>query len=260
MRLTKLLVFVLAALLGLAPGSALAVQVLPNDPTLPVTGISSGDLTVVLEPGNPYNDQPARPAANVLVELKSLPGYDLNSPSSRMALAEKTLQELLREAAEESVVASARTDATGRVVFRDLPIGIYAVTAPGPDPVFHPLVAIIPAWDNTAQVWTRQAEVHPKMRGQYEVPVTSTSPQVPPPPPLSDASTTPPPPTVPEDDPIISATEPMYPRAETPREQSRLPKIGKLAQTGADVVVYALIAIALLLTGWFLVARAKKGD
>ncbi|QTH59599.1 LPXTG cell wall anchor domain-containing protein [Corynebacterium hindlerae] len=225
---------VTVALISTPTMTATAVELFPATARASLADIATGNIHVVLTPGNPYDDKPSRPIAGVPVGIKKL-DFDLNSPDDIALLEQATMAELVEKAANLPFFLIENTDHNGEVTFRDLSAGIYLVASPLTDADFHPLVVSVPAWDKETKTWRATAEARPKPRPKSPEPAPYLPPRIT---------------TV---DPLQSV--PSHPATE---EQHRNKGLGRLAQTGASVLGVVGIALALLVLGVMIVRRNKR--
>lgn len=222
------------ALISTPTMTATAVELFPATARASLADIATGNIHIVLTPGNPYDDKPSRPIARVPVGIKHL-DFDLNNPDDIARLEQATMAELVDKAANLPFLLIDNTDHNGEVTFRDLSAGIYLVASPLTDADFHPLVVSVPAWDKEAKTWRATAEARPKPRPKSPEPAPYLPPRI---------TTVDPPQSV-----------PSHPATE---EQHRKTGRGPLAQTGASVLGVVGIALALLVLGVMIVRRNKR--
>ncbi|MFV8395785.1 LPXTG cell wall anchor domain-containing protein [Corynebacterium hindlerae] len=215
--------------------TATAVELFPTTTRASLADIATGNIHVVLTPGNPYDDKPSRPIAGVPVGIKHL-DFDLNNPDDIARLEQATMAELVDKAANLPFLLIENTDHNGEVTFRDLSAGIYLVASPLTDADFHPLVVSVPAWDREAKTWRATAEARPKPRPESSDPEPYLPPRI----------TT------------IHPPQQEQPTRMPDQQHQRNPRLGTLAQTGASVLGIVGIALALLALGVMIVRRNKR--
>lgn len=243
-----------------------AVQVAGQQTTGAERTVDSDTVTVRLTQGNPDDDgqAPSGQVQGVTIHLARLAGLDPNNAYDAARVQDANLDEI-REWRSDVHVDQV-TDANGEVTFDGLADGFYVVTSSAPDDSYreiNPFVVAVPfrtVVDNPNPVpGVIVAKTHKP--GETPTPTTS-SPAPSAPPSRPNTPQTPPnyPPTKPGKPPHQSETTspgtPSAGKTSTPAESSG--NGGSLAMTGAQVLGVVAAALALIATGFVMIAFSRR--
>lgn len=243
-----------------------AVQVAGQQTTGAERTVDSDTVTVRLTQGNPDDDgqAPSGQVQGVTIHLDRLAGLDPNNADDAARVQDANLDEV-REWRTDVHVDQV-TDANGEVTFDGLADGFYVVTSSAPDDSYreiNPFVVAVPfhtVVDNPNPVpGVIVAKTHKP--GETPTPTTSSSaPSAPPSRP--NTPQTPPnyPPTKPGKPPhqpeTTSPGTPSAGKTSTPVTPSG--NGGSLAMTGAQVLGVVAAALALIATGFVMIAFSRR--
>ena len=243
-----------------------AVQVVGQQTTGAERTVDTDTVTVRLTQGNPDDDgqAPSGKIQGVTIHLARLAGLDPNNADDAARVRNANLDEVRDWRTD--VHAEKVTDANGEVTFDGLANGFYVVTSTAPDDSYReisPFVVAVPfhtVVDNPKPVpGVIVAKTHKP--GETPTPPTSSSaPSAPPSRP--DTPQTPPnyPPTKPGKPPHQPETTPpgtpSAGKTSTPVTSSG--NGGSLAMTGAQVIGVVAAALALIATGFVMIAFSRR--
>ena len=243
-----------------------AVQVVGQQTTGAERTVDTDTVTVRLTQGNPDDDgqAPSGKIQGVTIHLARLAGLDPNNADDVARVQDAGLAEV-REWRTDVHVDQV-TDANGEVTFDGLADGFYVVTSSAPDNSYreiNPFVVAVPfhtVADNPNPV---PGVIVAKTHKPGETPTPTTSPTTPSAPPSHpDTPQTPPnyPPTKPGKPPHQpETTPPRTPdggKTSTPVTPSG--NGGSLAMTGAQVLGVVAAALALIATGFVMIAFSRR--
>ena len=250
------------------PGTvaAEAVQVAGQQSTGSERTMATDTVTVRLTQGNPNDDghAPAGKIQGVTIRLARLAGLDPTNADDAARVRNANLDEVRDWRTDVHV--DLVTNANGEVTFDGLAHGFYVVTSTAPDDSYreiNPFVVAVPfhtVVDNPKPVpGVIVAKTHKP--GETPTPPTSSSaPSAPPSRP--DTPQTPPnyPPTKPGKPPHQPETTPpgtpSAGKTSTPVTSSG--NGGSLAMTGAQVIGVVAAALALIATGFVMIASSRR--
>lgn len=254
------------AIAGPGMVAAEALQVAGQQTTGAERTVDSDTVTVRLTQGNPDDDgqAPSGQVQGVTIHLARLAGLDPNNADDAARLQDANLDEV-REWRTDVHVDQV-TDANGEVTYDGLEDGFYVVTSTAPDNSYreiNPFVVAVPfhtVADNPNPV---PGVIVAKTHKPGETPTPTTSPTTPSAPPSHpDTPQTPPnyPPTKPGKPPHQpETTPPGIPdggKTSTPVTPSG--NGGSLAMTGAQVLGVVAAALALIATGFVMIAFSRR--
>ena len=243
-----------------------AVQVAGQQTTSAERTVDSDTVTVRLTQGNPDDDgqAPSGQVQGVTIHLARLAGLDPNNADDAARVQDANLDEVREWRTDVHV--DQITDANGEVTFDGLADGFYVVTSTAPDDSYreiNPFVVAVPfhtVADNPNPV---PGVIVAKTHKPGETPTPTTSPITPSAPPSHpDTPQTPPnyPPTKPGKPPHQpETTPPRTPdggKTSTPVTPSG--NGGSLAMTGAQVLGVVAAALALIATGFVMIAFSRR--
>ena len=243
-----------------------AVQVAGQQTTSAERTVDSDTVTVRLTQGNPDDDgqAPSGQVQGVTIHLARLAGLDPNNADDAARVQDANLDEVREWRTDVHV--DQITDANGEVTFDGLADGFYVVTSTAPDDSYreiNPFVVAVPfhtVADNPNPV---PGVIVAKTHKPGETPTPTTSPTTPSAPPSHpDTPQTPPnyPPTKPGKPPHQpETTPPRTPdggKTSTPVTPSG--NGGSLAMTGAQVLGVVAAALALIATGFVMIAFSRR--
>ena len=243
-----------------------AVQVAGQQTTSAERTVDSDTVTVRLTQGNPDDDgqAPSGQVQGVTIHLARLAGLDPNNADDAARVQDANLDEVREWRTDVHV--DQITDANGEVTFDGLADGFYVVTSTAPDDSYreiNPFVVAVPfhtVADNPNPV---PGVIVAKTHKPGETPTPTTSPTTPSAPPSHpDTPQTPPnyPPTKPGKPPHQpETTPPRTPdggKTSTPVTPSG--NGGSLAMTGAQVIGVVAAALALIATGFVMIAFSRR--
>ena len=243
-----------------------AVQVVGQQTTGAERTVDTDTVTVRLTQGNPDDDgqAPSGKIQGVTIHLARLAGLDPNNADDAARVRNANLDEVRDWRTDVHV--DLVTNANGEVTFDGLAHGFYVVTSTAPDDSYreiNPFVVAVPfhtVVDNPKPVpGVIVAKTHKP--GETPTPPTSSSaPSAPPSRP--DTPQTPPnyPPTKPGKPPHQPETTPpgtpSAGKTSTPVTSSG--NGGSLAMTGAQVIGVVAAALALIATGFVMIAFSRR--
>ncbi|WP_394286378.1 surface anchored protein [Corynebacterium kefirresidentii] len=243
-----------------------AVQVAGQQTTSAERTVDSDTVTVRLTQGNPDDDgqAPSGQVQGVTIHLARLAGLDPNNADDAARVQDANLDEVREWRTDVHV--DQITDANGEVTFDGLADGFYVVTSTAPDDSYreiNPFVVAVPfhtVADNPNPV---PGVIVAKTHKPGETPTPTTSPTTPSAPPSRpDTPQTPPnyPPTKPGKPPHQPETTPpgtpSAGKTSTPVTSSG--NGGSLAMTGAQVIGVVAAALALIATGFVMIAFSRR--
>lgn len=243
-----------------------AVQVAGQQTTSAERTVDSDTVTVRLTQGNPDDDgqAPSGEVQGVTIHLARLAGLDPNNADDAARVQDANLDEVREWRTDVHV--DQITDANGEVTFDGLADGFYVVTSTAPDDSYreiNPFVVAVPfhtVADNPNPV---PGVIVAKTHKPGETPTPTTSPTTPSAPPSHpDTPQTPPnyPPTKPGKPPHQpETTQPGTPSAgKTSTPVTSSGNGGSLAMTGAQVIGVVAAALALIATGFVMIAFSRR--
>lgn len=278
-KLTKIRSARIAAILGLCavacagPGTvaAEAVQVAGQAAVGSERTMATDTVTVRLTQGNPNDDghAPAGKIQGVTIRLARLAGLDPNSASDVARLQNANWDEVRNWRTD--MHAEKVTDANGEVTFGGLANGFYVVTSTAPDDSYReisPFVVVFPfhtVVDNPNPV---PGVIVAKTHKPGETPTPTTTPHTTPP---TTPTTSPSHPNTPQTTPNYPPTNPGKPPHQPETTAPGSPNDGKtstpttpsgnggsLAMTGAQVLGVVAGALALIATGFVMIAFSRR--
>ncbi|TQE44067.1 surface anchored protein [Corynebacterium phoceense] len=243
-----------------------AVQVAGQQTTGAERTVDSDTVTVRLTQGNPDDDgqAPSGQVQGVTIHLARLAGLDPNNADDAARVQDANLDEI-REWRSDVHVDQV-TDANGEVTFDGLADGFYVVTSSAPDDSYreiNPFVVAVPfhtVVDNPNPV---PGVIVAKTHKPGETPTPTTSSSTPSAPPSR--------PNTPQTPPNYPPTKPGKPPHQPETTPSATPSAGKtstpavssgnggsLAMTGAQVLGVVAAALALIATGFVMIAFSRR--
>lgn len=243
-----------------------AVQVAGQQTTGAERTVDSDTVTVRLTQGNPDDDgqAPSGQVQGVTIHLARLAGLDPNNADNAARVQDANLDEI-REWRSDVHVDQV-TDANGEVTFDGLADGFYVVTSSAPDDSYreiNPFVVAVPfhtVVDNPNPV---PGVIVAKTHKPGETPTPTTSSSTPSAPPSR--------PNTPQTPPNYPPTKPGKPPHQPETTPSATPSAGKtstpavssgnggsLAMTGAQVLGVVAAALALIATGFVMIAFSRR--
>lgn len=243
-----------------------AVQVAGQQTTGAERTVDSDTVTVRLTQGNPDDDgqAPSGQVQGVTIHLDRLAGLDPNNADDAARVQDANLDEV-REWRTDVHVDQV-TDANGEVTFDGLADGFYVVTSSAPDDSYreiNPFVVAVPfhtVVDNPNPV---PGVIVAKTHKPGETPTPTTSSSTP--------SALPSRPNTPQTPPNYPPTKPGKPPHQPETTPSATPSAGKtstpavssgnggsLAMTGAQVLGVVAAALALIATGFVMIAFSRR--
>ncbi len=243
-----------------------AVQVAGQQTTGAERTVDSDTVTVRLTQGNPDDDgqAPSGQVQGVTIHLARLAGLDPNNADDAARVQDANLDEI-REWRSDVHVDQV-TDANGEVTFDGLADGFYVVTSSAPDDSYreiNPFVVAVPfhtVVDNPNPV---PGVIVAKTHKPGETPTPTTSSSTPSAPPSR--------PNTPQAPPNYPPTKPGKPPHQPETTPSATPSAGKtstpavssgnggsLAMTGAQVLGVVAAALALIATGFVMIAFSRR--
>ena len=243
--------------------AAEAVQVAGQQTTGAERTVDTDTVTVRLTQGNPDDDgqAPSGKIQGVTIHLARLAGLDPNNADDVARVQDAGLAEV-REWRTDVHVDQV-TDANGEVTFDGLADGFYVVTSSAPDNSYreiNPFVVAVPfhtVADNPKPV---PGVIVAKTHKPGETPTPPTTPTTPPSHPNTPQTTPNYPPTKPGKPPHQPETTPpgtpSAGKTSTPVTSSG--NGGSLAMTGAQVIGVVAAALALIATGFVMIAFSRR--
>lgn len=240
-----------------------AVQVVGQQTTGAERTVDTDTVTVRLTQGNPDDDgqAPSGKIQGVTIHLARLAGLDPNNADDVARVQDAGLAEV-REWRTDVHVDQV-TDANGEVTFDGLADGFYVVTSSAPDNSYreiNPFVVAVPfhtVADNPKPV---PGVIVAKTHKPGETPTPPTTPTTPPSHPNTPQTTPNYPPTKPGNPPHQPETTPpgtpSAGKTSTPVTSSG--NGGSLAMTGAQVIGVVAAALALIATGFVMIAFSRR--
>jgi len=240
-----------------------AVQVVGQQTTGAERTVDTDTVTVRLTQGNPDDDgqAPSGKIQGVTIHLARLAGLDPNNADDVARVQDAGLAEV-REWRTDVHVDQV-TDANGEVTFDGLADGFYVVTSSAPDNSYreiNPFVVAVPfhtVADNPKPV---PGVIVAKTHKPGETPTPPTTPTTPPSHPNTPQTTPNYPPTKPGKPPHQPETTPpgtpSAGKTSTPVTSSG--NGGSLAMTGAQVIGVVAAALALIATGFVMIAFSRR--
>lgn len=240
-----------------------AVQVVGQQTTGAERTVDTDTVTVRLTQGNPDDDgqAPSGKIQGVTIHLARLAGLDPNNADDVARVQDAGLAEV-REWRTDVHVDQV-TDANGEVTFDGLADGFYVVTSSAPDNSYreiNPFVVAVPfhtVADNPKPV---PGVIVAKTHKPGETPMPPTTPTTPPSHPNTPQTTPNYPPTKPGKPPHQPETTPpgtpSAGKTSTPVTSSG--NGGSLAMTGAQVIGVVAAALALIATGFVMIAFSRR--
>ena len=257
-----------------------AVQVAGQQTTGAERTVDSDTVTVRLTQGNPDDDgqAPSGKIQGVTIHLDRLAGLDPTNADDAARVRNANLDEVRDWRTDVHV--DLVTNANGEVTFDGLAHGFYVVTSTAPDDSYreiNPFVVAVPfhtAVDNPKPV---PGVIVAKTHKPGETPTTPTAPTTP----NTPSTTSSTPRTTPKFPPVFPPLIPPVPPTkpgETPHEPGTTPPNnpesgtnttsdspnrsqgngGSLAMTGAEVLGVVAAALALIATGFVMIASSRR--